>query len=304
MRIFFGSVISLLIQRYKHITLFLLLLLTGLFLVTGCKNETPTSNNRLFIFAGIAAKPPLDEIVTMFERKNNVKVDVSYGGSGDMLSQIKLTNKGDVYIPATSDWIDKAVDEKIVTSESKSPVAYLIPVICVQKGNPKNISSVKDLAKPGVRLVMANPENVALGVFSVEIFEKALDKKSLNVLKKNIVNYAPNAEKALNQVLLKQADATIGWNIFKYWGGSRVQVIDMKHEIQRIGYISAGTIKFSNNKKMASRFNDFLLIEGRQIFKKHHYIVDSKTIFKYFGPQKNKPLFGGDYKVPDDWIAR
>lgn len=78
-----------------------------------------------------------------------------------------------------------------------------------------------------------------------------------------------------------------------------MQTVDIKQEIQRIGYISAGTINFSKNKKMAARFIDFLLSEGKQIFKKHYYLVSEKEAFKYLS--KELPV-GGDYKIPNDWI--
>lgn len=42
---------------------------------------------RLMVFAGAASKPPTEEVAKAFEAKTGVKVDISFGGSGTVLSQ-------------------------------------------------------------------------------------------------------------------------------------------------------------------------------------------------------------------------
>ena len=50
-------------------------------------------------------------------------------------------------------------------------VVYLVPSINVRAGNPKGIQGLRDLLKPGIRVAIANPENVCVGTYAVEIVE-------------------------------------------------------------------------------------------------------------------------------------
>ncbi|HEY3278614.1 MAG TPA: substrate-binding domain-containing protein [Syntrophorhabdaceae bacterium] len=49
----------------------------------------------LLVFAGAASKPPTEEAAKAFEKKTGVKVNVTFGGSGFVLSQMTLAKKGD-----------------------------------------------------------------------------------------------------------------------------------------------------------------------------------------------------------------
>jgi len=58
----------------------------------------------LLVFAGAASKPPTEDAAKAFEAKTGVKVDVIFGGSGYVLSQMMLGKKGDLYFPGSSDY--------------------------------------------------------------------------------------------------------------------------------------------------------------------------------------------------------
>ncbi len=127
------------------------------------------SSGSLMIFAGAASKPPTEEAARIYKQKRGVEVQITFGGSGFVLSQMKLARRGDVYFPGSSDFMEKAKRDGLVFPETERIVAYLIPAINVQKGNPKKIESLKDLPKPGLRLAMADPESVCVGTYAVEV---------------------------------------------------------------------------------------------------------------------------------------
>ena len=58
-----------------------------------------SSSKRILIFAGAASKPATEEAIKIFQEKTGFAVDVIFGGSGFVLSQMKLTKKGDLYFP-------------------------------------------------------------------------------------------------------------------------------------------------------------------------------------------------------------
>ena len=65
----------------------------------------------LLVYAGAASKPPTEEAAKLYEQKTGVKVELVIGGSGSVLSQMKLAKQGDIYFPGSSDYMEKAKRE-------------------------------------------------------------------------------------------------------------------------------------------------------------------------------------------------
>ncbi|MBC7196284.1 MAG: extracellular solute-binding protein, partial [Deferribacterales bacterium] len=204
------------------------------FLLTG----VVSAEERLLIFAGAASKPPTEEVAKLFSEKYGVKVETVFGGSGYVLSQMILGKMGDLYFPGSSDFMEIAKRKGVVFPETEKYVVYLVNAINVQKGNPKNIKTLKDLTKPGLKVAIANPEGVCVGTYAVEIIEKNFTEEEKQQFRKNLINYTGSCEKTATAISLKAADAVIGWRVFEYWDPERIETIPLKQEeLSRIRYI-------------------------------------------------------------------
>jgi len=278
------------------------LILILIFLTLVVVQNAQPSSKRILVFAGAASKPATEDAVKLFQEKTGISVDVSFGGSGFVLSQMKLTKKGDLYFPGSSDFMKVAKKEGLVFPETESIVVYLIPAINVQKGNPKRISSLKDLTKDGIRVAIANPEFVCVGTYAVEIIEKNLTPLEKERFKKNLVNYTESCEKTANAISLKAVDAVIGWRVFQYWDPERIETIYLKpDEIPRVGYIPIAISKFTQNKILSQKFIDFILsVQGKTIFRKYHYLMDPEEARRFTRP--DTPV-GGQYFLSNEWKA-
>ncbi len=259
------------------------------------------AQDHLLVFAGSASKPATEEAAKAFEKKSGIKVDLLFGGSGYVLSQMKLSHQGDLYFPGSSDYMQIAKAQGLVDPKSERIVVYLVPAINVPKGNPKHIHSLSDLAKPGIKVAIANPEGVCLGSYAVEILEKNFTPKQKAQFRKNLVGYTGSCAKTANAVALGQADAVIGWRVFEHWNPDRIETIPLKpNEIVRIGYIPIAISKFSSHPKLAQKFINFLTsAEGQKIFAKYHYFASPKEAEAYIGAKK--PI-GGVYHPPKEWL--
>lgn len=277
------------------------LLVVCSWLIPALGHSTAQAADSLLVFAGAATVPPTTEAARAFERKTGIKVDVVFGGSGYVLSQMKLVRQGDLYFPGSSDYMEVAKREGYVLPETEKIIVYVVPAINVQKGNPHNIRGLKDLLKPGLRVAIANPEGVCVGAYAVEIFEKELTPAEREQLKANIRNYTGSCEQTATAISLKLADAVIGWRVFQYWDPERIETIPLPKEmIPRIGYIPIAISKFSKQRPLAQRFIDFLTgPEGQAIYAKYNYFADPDSAFKWLGAVK--PV-GGEYVVPKEWI--
>lgn len=276
------------------------LVLATFILVFTIVSHVQSASNRILIYAGAASKPATEEIVKGFKEKTGVAADVIFGGSGFVLSQMKLSKKGDLYFPGSSDFMELAKKAALVFPESERIVVYLVSAINGQKGNPKGIYSLRDLTKDGIRVAIANPEMVCVGTYAAEIIEKNFTQSEKAKFKKNLVNYTESCEKTASVISLRAVDAVIGWRVFQYWDPERIESILLKPEaISRIGYIPIAISRFTEDRITAQKFIDFLLSShGKATFQKYHYLMDIQEARRFTKP--GTPV-GGEYLLPDGW---
>ena len=250
----------------------------------------------LELFVGSATKPATEEVAKLFEDKYEVNLELHFGGSGAMLSQMKLTGRGDIYFPGSSDFMEKAKEEDLVLPESERIVVYLIPAINVQKDNPKNIQSLEDLARPDVTLAIGDPETVCVGLYAAEILETVGLSQPI---RPNIATYAESCAKTAGLVTLKSVDAVIGWRVFEYWAPEEIETVYLgPDQIPRIGYVPIAISKSSKQRALAQQFIDFVASdEGKAIYAKWHYLTSEEEA-RRFAPQAT---LGGEWELPEGW---
>jgi molybdate transport system substrate-binding protein len=96
---------------------------------------------------------------------------------------------------------------------------------------------------------------------------------------------------------MKKVDAVIGWNVFSRWNPEKIDTVLLKpHEIPRIAYIPAAVSTYSQDKKNAKKFINFLASpQGQKIFAKEGYITTEKEA-RIYAPNAE---IGGEYKLPE-----
>ncbi len=224
------------------------------------------------VFCGSANKPAMEEIASLFERKENIKVHMIFGGSGTLLSQIQLSKKGEIYLPGSPEYIILAERKKLIIEASDEIIAYLIPAIITPSGNPANIQGLEDLAKPGMRVGLGNPETVCMGLYGIEILEKnGLLEGVLN----NVVTFGASCLKTANLISLNQVDAIMGWRFFHFWDPARMEYIPIAPEkIPRISYIPISIPVYTKDILVSRKFISFVLSPlSREIYNKYGYIT-------------------------------
>ena len=273
-----------------------LLVLTSFIGCSGGGGETKS----ITAFCGAASKPAMEEAGQAFEAKTGIKVYFNFGGSGMMLSQMKLSQSGDLYIPGSPDFMEKAIRDGVVDSESIKIVAYLVPAILVQKGNPKNIESLSDLTRKDITMAIAEPVSVCVGQYAIELLDY---NGLLSAVKQagTCIVYAESCEKTATLIVLKAVDAVIGWTVFAAWNPETTDVIYLKpSEIPRLSYIPGAVSAFAQDIKSAQKFLDFLASsEGRDIFHRYGYEVTESEARKYAPEAK----IGGEYQLPADFTS-
>ncbi len=231
------------------------------------------SEGPLLGFCGAAGKPALEACAAEFARKSGIGVDLQFGGSGQMLSAIEMSGRGDVYVAGSPDYMEDAILRGLVDGGTVVKAAYLVPCILVQKGNPRGVKSLEDLAAPGIRVCIGNPDAVCLGAYAMEIFEKAGIGDAVG---KNVAVHAESCSKVASLVAMKKVDAAIGWDACVGWNPGAVEAVPIGPEsVPRIACIPAAACTAAKRPAEARAFVEFLASpEGKLIFTRAGYLTD------------------------------
>ena len=261
-------------------------------MLSGCGGEETKS---ITVFAGSASKPAMEEAARVFEEETGIVVFLNFSGSGTMLSQMKISESGDLYIPGSPDYMSLAEAEGVVEADTIEIIAYLVPAILVQRGNPDNIQTLDDLAKPGMEVGIGNPWAVCVGLYAVEILEY---NNLLLEIKANIITHAESCSKTATLVALNSVDAIIGWRVFSEWHESIDVVYLEPEQVPRLSYIPAAISTYTQDRVNAEKFIEFLVSPvGRDIFEKHGYLATEEEAGEY-APYAQ---IGGEYTLPEDY---
>jgi len=120
--------------------------------------------NKLTVYCAAGVRFPMDEIARRYEEECGVAVEVQYGGSGTLLYSRIEVNKfdtADLFLAADDSYTDEAV-RKGLAAETL-PIAHMRPVIAVRKDSSKKIESIEDLLDDDIAVVVAEPDQAAVG---------------------------------------------------------------------------------------------------------------------------------------------
>lgn len=231
--------------------------------LTPSATENPQS---LLVYCGAGMRKPMDEIGLIFEEKYGTSINYNYAGSNTLLSQMELTQKGDIYMPGATYYFDVAKEKGFTDYEQL--IAYHVPVIEVPKGNPANITSLDDLAKPGVKVILGDAKAAAIG----KIGNKILEKNGIyEDVEKNIIARSATANELVVYISMNQADASIIWEDLVV-NSEKIETVAIPYEQNIIKIIPIGTLTFSEKNDAAKTFVDFVASsEGKMIFEKHGF---------------------------------
>ena len=222
----------------------------------------------LIIYSGAGLIKPMEELKGNFETLNKIGVDVHYGSSGEIFSQVAAGQPCDVLIPGAEKYTQDALKNGWVIEDSIKKLVLHVPVIAVPQGNPANITGLEDLAKEGVRVSIGDPKAPAIG----RVAKKMLTKNGLwDTVTPNITVYAPTVNQLLIYVALKQVDAAIIWEDLVTWaeGKGKLEVVRIPKEQNIIMTIPTAVCTMAPNKDLALKFNEYVSSdEGMKIWKK------------------------------------
>jgi molybdate transport system substrate-binding protein len=154
------------LTRFRVLTLFVWL---ALGLPTLAAAADMPAGNTLNVFAAASLREAFTVIGKRFEDENHVVVRFNFAGADMLANQIVQGAPADLFASANEAWA-KFLEEKGELGSAPQVFALNRLVIIVPKANPATIRSPRDLAGPGVRLVLEAP-TVPLGKYARDAFK-------------------------------------------------------------------------------------------------------------------------------------
>lgn len=232
---------------------------------TDSTNTKESQTQTLLVYCGAGLKKPMTEIAGIFEKEHNVKIEYTFAGSAQLLSQAELSKKGDVFIVGSMDSYGVALKKELVF-EGK-PVAYHIPVIGIPKDNPANIKSLEDLSKSGIKVILGDEKANAIG----KAAQRIIKKSGLEGINNNVVAKTSTVNELGTHLSMGDADACI-ITLDAAVNNDDVEYIEIPEDINSIETIPVGALKSSQDINISNQFVDFVASdEGKEIFKKHGF---------------------------------
>lgn len=169
---------------------------------------------------------------------------------------------------------------------SSTPYASNDLVILVRKGNPRGIHGLADLAQPGLRLSLPNPQMEGIG----RLIEKALERAGGRELRERImVEKVKQGSTVLTRIhhretplsLLKgHADAGVVWRteaLFQRQIGHDVEAIEIPPAQNQVGRYEAAVVTGAPHPQGAADFVEFLAgHEGQAILRRYGFAAAPK----------------------------
>jgi len=235
---------------------------------TNSKTENVTLN------AGAGLRDVADELIRVFEKENpSIRINVNYAGGGRLLGQIVAGNLGGLFMPGDAFYVNQAIKKGVAIENTQKIVAYFVPVIFVQNGNPKNIHNLNDLKRKNIRIGLGDERVAAIGKQSLKIFEKS--KISYDKIKRNMVVKTATVNELGIAIAAKTVDVVIVWDVIARQFAKSGDMIPIPASENIISEIPIVMLKSTINKSAAQKFINFCISKkGKEILKEKDYNIN------------------------------
>jgi molybdate transport system substrate-binding protein len=229
------------------------------------------------VFAAASLTEAFTEIGQQFDATHGSQTTFNFAGSQQLAQQIAQGAPADAFASANTREMNVAIEAGEVISGTQRTFVRNRLVVVHPTDNPAGLQRLEDLAKPGVKVVLAAKE-VPVGQYSLDFFAKASESGQFTAafsetVLANVVSYEENVRAVLSKVALGEADAGI---VYTSDAGPNIEVgrIDIPDDLNTIATYPIAPVASSQNRELAQRFIDYVLgAGGQQILTRYGFIA-------------------------------
>ncbi len=232
----------------------------------------------LTVFAAASLTDAFQTIGKKFETTApGTRIAFNFAGSQQLAQQIVQGAPADVFASANAQQMSVVVRAGDVADSSPRIFARNRLVVIYPIDNPAKLTTLQDLARPGVKLVLAD-RAVPVGQYAIDFLAKASEDPSFgpsyrSAVLKNVVSYEQDVKAVLSKVQLGEADAGIVYTTDVAPAASKVGRIDIPDQYNTIADYPIATIKGSRHADLAEKFVAYVLsASGQTILARYGFI--------------------------------
>lgn len=206
----------------------------------------------LLVYCAAGLKAPVEAIAHQYQQRFGIPVQIQFGGSGTLLSNLRVAKTGDLFLAADDSFLELARSNQLVAESI--PIARMVPVLGIRKDHPNKPKSLQDLQKGSWKLAMANPEAAAVG----KVCRTALVSAQLwDPLQPQIKVFKPTVNDIASDIKLGTVDAGFLWDstVSQY---PELEAIHTPELDRAVSTVSIAVLNSCQQSAAALRFARFL----------------------------------------------
>jgi len=244
---------------------------------TTAPTQAPAAGQKLTVFAAASLTDAFNEIGTQFKQQNpGVMVESNFAGSQQLRTQLEQGAVADVFASANTKEMNTAIQSGLVVSGTQKTFVRNRLAVIVPKDNPAGIKELKDLAKPGLKIVLAAP-SVPVGGYALT----ALDKMNADfgatfsqTVLSNVVSQEDNVKQVVAKIQLGEADAGIVYSSdVTPDAATKVTKINIPDKYNVLATYPIAVLKAAPQADLAAKLVDYVIsADGQAILQKWGFI--------------------------------
>ena len=171
----------------------------------------------------------------------------SFGGSDQLAFQVEQGAPADVFASASAKYAEALHAQGLV--DAPRVFATNRVVVIVPRADPAGIRSIRDLARPGLKLVVGDP-SVPIGAYT----EKALDALGLQAARDNVVSRESDVKAIVAKVALGEADAGLVYRTDVRPAAGRVRALPVPAAAQPVVEYEIAVVRGAPHRAAAEAF--------------------------------------------------
>ncbi|MDF3299665.1 molybdate ABC transporter substrate-binding protein [Streptomyces tropicalis] len=215
-------------------------------------------SGNITVFAAASLKESFTALGKEFERQHpGTGVTFSFGGSDSLAAGITGGAPADVFAAASPKTMAIVTGRKDAAGPPATFVRNQLEIATLP-GNPHKVSSLKDLTRSGLKVVLCD-RTVPCGAAA----QKAL---AAGGLKLTPVSYEQDVKSALTKVELKEADAAVVYRTDVRAAGDTVEGVEFPESAKAVNDYPIALLKNAQNATTAKAFIDLVRSpEGQKV---------------------------------------
>lgn len=209
-------------------------------------SSSPKLSGTVTVFAAASLKESFTTLGKEFEKANpGTKVTFNFGGSDTLAASITAGAPADVFAAASPKTMAIVTDKKDAATTPATFVRNQLEIATLP-GNPDKVTSLKDLTKSGLKVVLCD-KTVPCGAAA----QKALDASKLKLTP---ASYEQDVKSALTKVELKEADAAVVYKTDVKAAGDKVEGVEFPESAKAVNDYPIALLKDAPNAEAAKAF--------------------------------------------------